>query len=522
MVDEQQELEEDQDEVMDDEVFDDDAKDEDYIAPEEEEPADDQDEEPVEEEVAKEVEELVKSSPERKEKDVPKTTPFTFGTATSNQPLQPFTFSATIKSSTSMVMDDQVPKIQPFNFGKKEDEKPKEPEMSEIQPSTSFNPPKSTSAINASETKSVFRFGLPSTPSTFKPIVPELSATPAGALRKEFKFGLPSKPEESAPKPEEKEPPPLSKVPRQSLRSSSPAKRTADEDEEVKPPSPKKWQRSISPRKNSPEKQSEPLVGDTIEVQHLPQTTLSFDAKPSTATEQSKSFSFGATPSEPKDSTDTSKSFSFGVKKDYTWTPDKPIKFDTPPTAKPSSSSTFAFGQQQQPFMFGGLSTPVPSAPKFGSFGSSPSGFGAFGGSSVSFTSPNLGFSFGQATKPEENKPETQSEPEIQDSAAAEDEENPPTIPIEEIPTAGEEDEETVFSSRAKLIQRLSTKERQLEIEKRGGNPNDVKMDRDYGVGVVRVNVHKETSKGRILFRLEGSGRVVLVLSPPNTASFQN
>ena len=83
----------------------------------------------------------------------------------------------------------------------------------------------------------------------------------------------------------------------------------------------------------------------------------------------------------------------------------------------------------------------------------------------------------------------------------------------EEIGTAGEEDEETVFSERAKLIQRLSAAERAAEQEKSG---KDVKLDRDYGVGVVRVNIHKTTGKGRILFRLEGSGRVILVHPPQN------
>ena len=296
------------------------------------------------------------------------------------------------------------------------------------------------------------------------------------------------------------------------MRSSSPAKRTAEE-EEVKPPSPKKRQRSASPRKQpasekAPETTESPPMGDTIEVQD-PLKPFSFPEKPS-STEQSKSFSFGGTTSEStKDSTSSEapKSFSFA------WTPDKPIKFDTPPSTKPSS--TFSFGQSstapQQPFSFGGLSTPVPAAPpKFGSFGSS-SGFSAFGGSTVSFTSPNLGFSFGQAvTKPDEEK----TEPETQDTVADEDE-TPTNPPVEEIDTAGEEDEETIFSERAKLIQRLSAAERAKEIEKRGGNADEVKMDRDYGVGVVRVNIHKETSKGRILFRLEGSGRVVLV-SPPN------
>src|SRR5208337_396808 len=116
-----------------------------------------------------------------------------------------------------------------------------------------------------------------------------------------------------------------------------------------------------------------PIMGDTIEVQSPPKT-FSFDKK-QTSTEQSKSFAFGTTPA--KDASfDTSKPFSFGVKTDYTWTPDKPIKFNTPPSIKPSSTYTFgqsSVSQPQPPFTFGGLSTPVPSAPKLGSFGGSPS-----------------------------------------------------------------------------------------------------------------------------------------------------
>ena len=194
------------------------------------------------------------------------------------------------------------------------------------------------------------------------------------------------------------------------------------------------------------------------------------------------------------------------------------------PALPPPSSAPFAFGQSSssgttQPFKFGGLSTPIPASPKFGTFASPTTSFGAaFTGQNVSFTSsPNLGFSFGQSpsatTKPAD-PPAATTEPETAEAEDAVEEEEPPVV-SEEIGAEGEEDEETVFSERAKLIQRLSNKERQKEIEKKGGNPNEVKMDRDYGVGVVRVNVHKETKKGRILFRLEGSGRVVLVLSPP-------
>ena len=195
------------------------------------------------------------------------------------------------------------------------------------------------------------------------------------------------------------------------------------------------------------------------------------------------------------------------MKKDFTWTPDKPIKFDTPPSKLASSAFTFG-ASTAQPFQFGGLSTPVPPAPKFGT----TSAFSAFGGQTVSLTPPSLGFSFGSMSAAPEKKEEPQLEAqpeEVQAEGEGEANDEPPVV-TDEVGTAGEEDEETVFSERAKLIQRLSAAERAAEQEKNGGK--EVKLDRDYGVGVVRVNIHKATKKGRILFRLEGSGRVILVL----------
>ena len=209
--------------------------------------------------------------------------------------------------------------------------------------------------------------------------------------------------------------------------------------------------------------------------------------------------------SKPYEST-ASKSFKFDVsKKDFTWTPDKPIKFDTPPQSKPPSFSQSTF----RPFSFGGLSTPVPAAPKFPStttFSSAEQKFGAFTDASTETLSPNLGFSFGQpSSAPEKDTDENTDQ--MDDGG-----EDAPPVVEGEVGREGEENEETIFSERAKLIQRLSAAEAEAEAKKTGG---EVKRDRDYGVGVVRVNVHKETKKGRILFRLEGSGRVILV-GPPS------
>jgi hypothetical protein len=475
--------------------------------------------------------------------------------------------------------------------------------MSEIKPPPPIVIlPASSDVPTRKDNNSPFRFGLPTTPSTFKPLHP-ITDTPSSALRKEFKFGLPTSTSETmtAEKPKTEEPA------RRVTRSSSPAKRAAEEEERSSIASPVKRQRSSSPQKKGVEKKEEGEEGedvievkDTIEVKTMPSvfgSKLNPEAKPfsfgattdtmtTTTTGKSDMFSMGSTTSgvttdtkptfsfdvgkkdddtpkpafnhstqaedvertkptfsffaPPKDVDTTKPTFNFPAsttpttttKKDYTWTPDKPIKFDTPPqsmtsSAKPAppSSVPFTFGQPSgptQPFKFGGLATPIPASPKFGTFGSPSAGFGsAFTGQNVSFTSPNLGFSFGQSppatTKPESSTVTTEApaaaDPaEVETGETVEAEDEPPVVSAE-VGTEGEEDEETVFSERAKLILRLSNKERQKEIEKKGGNPNDVPMDRDYGVGVVRVNVHNETKKGRILFRLEGSGRAVLVTS---------
>ena len=155
-------------------------------------------------------------------------------------------------------------------------------------------------------------------------------------------------------------------------RSSSPGKRPAEEDE--KPASPVKRQRSSSPRKNAVEK----VVEDMIEVKETPKVTpFVFGSK---SNPEAKPFTFGAGGTDTKSTTssgdmfgvgttstgtmDTKPTFDFGAtagdsatkqppfsfgsdatkptftigagppstsaKKDYTWTPDKPIKFDTP------------------------------------------------------------------------------------------------------------------------------------------------------------------------------------------------
>ena len=512
----------------------DDARDKDYVV-EEEAQEEEEEDEPIEEEVAKEVEELVKESPERKERET-----------------KPLSFDSKLSSSGEV-------------------SKWKEPEMSEIKPP----PPVVTLPPSEKiDDKTPFRFGLPTTPSTFKPLAP-ITDTPSSALRKEFKFGLPSTSQKEPLKPAEKSTEKRSgeeEPPRRVTRSSSPTKRPTVEEKST---SPVKRQRSTSPAKKALEdakdmiQVKEPLkpapfvFGSKLNPGAQPFTFGSTDTKTSSTTKSSDMFSivassvgttdrkptfslpttiaeggetgkptFSLGPTTTKDADSTKQAFSFGAaapsteKKDFTWTPDKPIKFDTPPQSMTSGAKTlpFTFGQSSatiSPFKFGGLSTPVPSAssPKFGSFGSPSSGFGsAFTGQNVAFTSPNLGFSFGQSPsastiKSAESTDKSTEQPTGAEPTEVQDEDEPPVVSAE-VGNEGEEDEETVFSERAKLIQRLSNKERQKEIEMKGKKPDEVKMDRDYGVGVVRVNIHKETKKGRILFRLEGSGRVILVSLP--------
>lgn len=509
-------VEEDEEMVEDvegeDEEFADDDKEGDNISKKDED--EEMEEEPRAEDVAEEVKELVKSSLERKEKEQPKPAPFIFGQSISKT--KPFTFGASVGKLTTET-ETTTPPV--FSFGKKDEPEPhlKKAETVDIKPSAPFSiPPPGTSSIqeSGSEARATFRFGLPTTPSTFKGPIPD--TTPSSALKKEFKFGLPSKSAESIPE-SLKEPEPDTKETSKSpyhLRSSSPSKRTTEEP----PRSPSKRQRSPSPHKKPSEKEelSSALAADTIVVKQPPKPFV-FGAK--ITSKPSVPASFTDNNDEPPDeSAEGPKTFTLGSSrpKDYTWTPDKPIKFDTPPSTVNTSNiptSTFAFGRStSQPFTFGGISTPAPP-PKFGSIGTSPTKFGAFGGTNVSFTSPSLGFSFGQAKSEAKDEIEKKDEPESSQAEAGHAEQEEDEVPkvSEEVGSAGEEDEDTVFSERAKLILRLSAAERQKEIEKAGANPEDVKTDRDYGVGVVRVNVHKETKKARILFRLEGSGRAILV-----------
>ena len=492
----------------------DDVRDTDYIVLEDEEEVEEVEEEPLAEEVAKEVPSLI-------------------GTDTEPAVKPP--------ASSALTVPEQ----------EKEPDLPKPPPISE-NPFAKYLVPQQTLQTEPppEEKKSVFRFGLPTGPSTFKPA--ETTPVPAEA-KGGFKFGLqPSLTEEK--KDEEGEE--LSRSPR--LKNGVVSTTT----EEGGPGSPRKRGRSASPKKEDKTKKVEgpteekPGEKTTAEAAK-PFSFLPAMAKPFTfgagtheyltgdqnkslgfgtaSGEQSKSFAFGtsttSTPftfgttsslgqtpfstfsAPPKQSDDSkpyestaSKSFKFDVsKKDFTWTPDKPIKFDTPPQSKPPSFSQSTF----RPFSFGGLSTPVPAAPKFPStttFSSAEQKFGAFTDASTETLSPNLGFSFGQpSSAPEKDTDENTDQ--MDDGG-----EDAPPVVEGEVGREGEEDEETIFSERAKLIQRLSAAEAEAEAKKTGG---EVKRDRDYGVGVVRVNVHKETKKGRILFRLEGSGRVILVASLP-------
>ena len=486
----EEQMEEEEGEEMEDNV-----KDQDYVVLEDETPSEEEiAEEPKAEEVAKEVEELVKSTPEKLKEEISKIPKFEFkpsggalfgsAPATGSTPqftlrfsapagAAPFKFGVTVKETNEETKTEEPKPAKVVT----EPEAPKEPavEQTKSPPQAPPSPRRLRSASPAKRTEDA-----PASPSKRKrslsPQKPAKPETPTTIAPETFKFGEPLKPFSFGVK-----------------AISTPAAAPSAENAEQPPPVPFRF---TGPPPTEPLK---PFI---------------FGGTPSKEPQEPpKTFTFGSTATS-DESQATTKPFTFSASanKDFTWTPDKPIKFDTPPSTMPKLPPPPTFGSSQ-PFQFGGISTPAPpaapSAAKFGSFGGSPSAFSAFTGASTTFTSPNLGFSFGQtkSESKEESKEETQPEGE------GEDEENAPPQP-EEVGTAGEEDEENIFSERAKLILRLSPAEKQKEIDKRvaaGGKAEEVKGDRDFGIGVVRVNIHKETKKCRILFRLEGSGRVVLV-----------
>lgn len=274
-------------------------------------------------------------------------------------------------------------------------------------------------------------------------------------------------------------------------------------------------------------------------------------------------FKFGEHSSKPAQSTANTPTFSFGLSSkpdaeleepstaepssqpaekkasDFSWTPDRGIKFgdalkstekpDAPvfgfnnpltspapqksaeseATTKPASSG-FQFGKSYGTgFIFGQAfqnrdSSTVAKEPAESAPVSKPT---------FSFGSANPTFSFGQSTTPSfsftaPKKPADTTDASMSVAEEKEDDnEEGDAMPEEPRtndaliagPAAGEEDEEEVYA-----IPRARLYKFKPEVEA-GGNPWG-----DLGVCIIRVLVHKETKKARILARAEGHGAVRL------------
>jgi len=201
-------------------------------------------------------------------------------------------------------------------------------------------------------------------------------------------------------------------------------------------------------------------------------------------TTQPAAFSFGSGPKEVPTS-----AFQFGMqsndKKDeaqdatkqsatspgnFTWSADRGIKFDTPPSfGNPVSTPASAFGNP--------LSTPSASP-----FGSKPA-----------FPSAGVGFSFG--TPSVDSKLDNSEGVADGDGTGGEEDDVHDKADKVDLASgrAGEEDETTLFSTRAKVLERQE--DGRFEV---------------LGLGTLRLNQRKDdVSRIRILLRAEGSGRVV-------------
>uniref|UniRef100_A0A060T999 ARAD1C36388p n=1 Tax=Blastobotrys adeninivorans TaxID=409370 RepID=A0A060T999_BLAAD len=181
------------------------------------------------------------------------------------------------------------------------------------------------------------------------------------------------------------------------------------------------------------------------------------DDKPSFAFGQDSkpAFSFGNTDNKP--------TFSFGSGSTFstTWSPDKPIKFGT-------ESSTANEGDKKD-----------ENKPLFGA--SKP----------FTFSAPSAPAA-PQASANDSNSNQTSSADNNGDNGG--DEESAPALPQQDLSEKGpgEEDEDVKYEKRAKIFELVDGK---FEV---------------LGLGQLRVLKHKETKKGRVLVRADGSGRVLL------------
>ncbi|KAG4303479.1 hypothetical protein PCK1_000443 [Pneumocystis canis] len=195
------------------------------------------------------------------------------------------------------------------------------------------------------------------------------------------------------------------------------------------------------------------------------------------------------------DSTNSMPTFNFGLpvpskdanSSDFSWTPDKGIKFSTFPSKNVNDTMdkppTFQF---VNPLSTGSFKNEDISQYKL----SESVGF-EFGNKT------NTGFSFGQSSAfssalvnfQQKNVPGSEitedvtfpEEPRTNDHLIA-------------AKGEGEENEDSIFTTKAKIY-KYSTKENKFL---------------DLGIGILKLNVDKDTLKARVLARLQGSGKVII------------
>ncbi|BFZ65097.1 hypothetical protein YB2330_006260 [Saitoella coloradoensis] len=241
-------------------------------------------------------------------------------------------------------------------------------------------------------------------------------------------------------------------------------------------------------------------------------------------------FSFGAAPSTPAKPAAASPA-------SFAWTPDRGIKFGSPSATggeekkneKPSTTPVFGFSNplaspttsssgaapgasdvEKKPvpastgFGFGfGAGTGAASVPSFGSkttFGSTSFGASSFGASSFGGAAPAP--AAGATTTPLFSfSAPTPAPAAATTEAAKEGEEEDAPIPAEARTNdelvdgkgEGEENEDTVHSVRGKIFKKNNE----------GGWS-------EIGVGLIKINVDKETKKARVLGRIQGSGKLII------------
>ncbi|KAL2313794.1 Nucleoporin nup61 [Schizosaccharomyces pombe] len=168
----------------------------------------------------------------------------------------------------------------------------------------------------------------------------------------------------------------------------------------------------------------------------------------------------------------------------FSWTPDKPIKFDTPEKkftfTNPLSSKKLPASSDVKP----------PSAAAVGfSFGTTTNPF-SFAAPKSSFPTSSTPASVG-AEKSEETSNGNKSEQEEKENGNDETRSNDSLVSGK---GKGEENEDSVFETRAKIYRFDATS----------------KSYSDIGIGPLKINVDRDTGSARILARVEGSGKLLL------------